>query len=99
MHKPKTPAFAIDDKGGDSRRDDPPRADDPDVVEARNARRMEMIDRKYLGGGISPQEQEELDTLQSEFERRRDELFPPPTAMLDALEKLADELEAEGQAT
>ncbi len=94
--------FGRDDKGADAggREDTPapgPEADDALDLDARNRRRHELIKKEFHGGGLSRAEEEELAGLQAEFEAIRDKLFPVPEAMLAALEKLADEWEAEGQ--
>ncbi len=48
-----------------------------DWTEARNARRCELIDRKYAGG-LTPQERVELAGLQDEMLRYRQSVAPLP---------------------
>src|SRR5438045_3369612 len=62
----------------------------------RNDRRLRLIDKKHLGGGLTEAEQREFALLQAEFEKRMDDACPPPRRLLDDLEKFVLAAEAEG---
>ena len=65
-----------------------------DTWELSNRRRCFLIDKKFQGG-LTQAEEVELDELQAEFASYLDVVRPLPTQMLDELESLAEQLEAE----
>jgi hypothetical protein len=54
-------------------------ASEPDWTDTKNARRIELIDKKYAVG-LSPNEHFELFELQNEMERFRNKVAPRPLA-------------------
>jgi hypothetical protein len=66
----------------------------PEEFRIVNGRRIRLIDKKYTAG-LSPDEETELAQLHEKVDRLLAEHFPQPTRMLDELEKLVAELEAE----
>jgi hypothetical protein len=64
--------------------------------EMNNRRRLFLIDKKFHSPeGLSAVEEDELRKLQAEFEAYLDAVRPLPYQMLDELEELAQQLEAE----
>jgi hypothetical protein len=63
-----------------------------------NRRRLFLIDKKFHSAeGLSAVEEEELHRFQTEFEAYLDAVRPLPYQMLDELEELAQQLEAEDE--
>jgi hypothetical protein len=67
-----------------------------DLWEINNRRRVFLIDKKFQAG-LSPKEEAELHELQADFESYLDRARPLPEQMLDELEALAEQLEAENK--
>jgi hypothetical protein len=57
--------------------------------EVKNARRHELIDKKYNGGGLTDEEGQELERLQKETGEYIDAIFPLPFEMIEKLKELA----------
>jgi hypothetical protein len=70
----------------------------PDSWELKNRRRLFLINKKFHSpGGLSAAEEEELHRLQADFESYLDFFCPLPSQLLDELEALVEQLEAEDE--
>jgi hypothetical protein len=68
------------------------------IREMNNRRRLFLIAKKFHSPeGVSAVEEDELRRLQAEFEAYLDAVRPLPQQMLDELEELAKQLEAEDE--
>jgi hypothetical protein len=67
-----------------------------DPWELKNRRRLFLLNKKFHSpAGLCAAEEEELRQLQADFESYLDSVRPLPNQVLDELEALAEQLEAE----
>src|SRR5579872_6192888 len=55
--------------------------------EAKNKRRLELINKDFDGGGLNKEEQEELTRLEEETDRYIDAVFPLPFHLLEEIKE------------
>jgi hypothetical protein len=70
----------------------PPKGEPPmskKEFEAKNTRRLELIDKEFDGGELTNEEERELAQLDEETDRYIDALYPLPFHMLEGLREIA----------